>query len=146
MILRGASDDDRDRIIALLDAASLPTLDLVRRPLEHFVVAEEDGVVAGCVGAEVFGRDALLRSLVVARSHRGRRIAGRLVERLEANLGAAGVVDVWLLTIDADGFFSRLGYESRSRDDAPEAVRQTEEFASLCPGSAILMRNALSNH
>ena len=143
-MLRGADDGDRDRIVALLDAESLPTSDLARRPLEHFIVAEEQGVVAGCVGAEVFARVALLRSLVVARSHRGRRIAERLVARLESGLRATGIDDVWLLTIDADGFFSRLGYESRTRDDAPGAICQTAEFSSLCPGSAILMHKALS--
>lgn len=144
-MLRAARDDDRGRIIALLGTASLPTSDLAEQPLEHFIVAEEQGSVVGCVGAEVFGRVALLRSLVVARSHRGRRLAERLVDKLETELAATGVADVWLLTIDADGFFSRLGYVSRSRDAAPEAIRKTEEFSSLCPGSAILMRNALSN-
>lgn len=143
-MLRVARDDDRAQIVALLDSASLPTSDLAERPLEHFIVAEEQDVVVACIGVEVFGRDALLRSLVVARLHRGRRIAERLVDRLESELAAAGVADVWLLTIDAGGFFSRLGYASWPRDDAPEAIRNTEEFSSLCPGNATLMRNALS--
>ena len=143
-MLRAAEERDRDGIVGLLDAASLPTSDLAHRSLEHFIVAEDQGLVAGCVGAEVFAGVALLRSLVVARSHRGHRIAERLVIELESGLRAAGIDDVWLLTIDADGFFSRLDYEVRTRDDAPEAIRQTAEFSSLCPGSAILMRKALS--
>ena len=107
MILRAAQDSDRDAIIALLEEESLPTSDLATQPLDQFIVAEERGIIVGCIGAEVSARTALLRSLVVARSHRRRRIAGRLVDALENALAAAGVADIWLLTIDADGYFKK---------------------------------------
>ena len=52
--------------------------------------------------------------------------------------------EIWLLTIDADGFFESLGYGRRERDEAPEAIVGTAEFADLCPASAVLMSRPLA--
>jgi len=54
-----------------------------------------------------------------------------------------GVDELWLLTIDADAFFVSLGYETRERSEAPEAIRNTEEFSGLCPEDAVLMSKQL---
>ena len=48
-----------------------------------------------------------------------------------------------MLTIDADSFFEKLDYVARGRDVAPDAIRDTEEFSTLCPGDAVLMSKAL---
>ena len=144
MILREAREHDRDSIIALLDAESLPTSDLAERSMEHFIVAGDQGLVVACIGAEMLGELALLRSLVVGEAARRRGLAARLVETLEQRLVERGVAEVWLLTIDASGFFLRHGYSICSREGAPERVRQTDEFSSLCPGSATLMCKPLA--
>jgi hypothetical protein len=47
------------------------------------------------------------------------------------------------LTIDAEKFFARLGYRTMARSDAPAAIQSTDEFSSLCPGSAVLMQKRL---
>ena len=47
------------------------------------------------------------------------------------------------LTIDAERFFQRHNFEIVERDAAPEEIRSSEEFSSLCPGTAYLMRKAL---
>ncbi|MDJ0919459.1 MAG: arsenic resistance N-acetyltransferase ArsN2 [Woeseiaceae bacterium] len=144
MKLRAARDDDRDAIIALLDAESLPTSDLWNRALEDFIVAENEGSVVGCIGAEVLGGTALLRSLAVGVTSRRQGLAGRLIESLEFKLLEHGVVDSWLLTIDASDFFLRHGYWVQSREDVPDAIRRTDEFSSLCPGTAIVMSKPLA--
>ncbi|MDJ0758801.1 MAG: arsenic resistance N-acetyltransferase ArsN2 [Woeseiaceae bacterium] len=143
MKLRPAVEQDRDAILALLESESLPTSDLDGRSLEHFIVAEDGASVVGCIGAEIHGATALLRSLVVGRSSRRAGLAGRLVRLLELQLPDRGVLDVWLLTIDADEYFLRHGYQVRSREDVPAEIRQTDEFSSLCPGSASLMHKSL---
>ena len=143
MNLRAARDDDRDAITALLDAESLPTSDLGDRALDDFIVAENESVIVGCIGAEILGVTALLRSLAVDVSSRRQGLAGRLIESLELQLLERGVADAWLLTIDASDFFLRCGYSAQSRDDVPEAIRLTDEFSSLCPGTAILMSKPL---
>jgi len=66
-----------------------------------------------------------------------------LVEALEKMAIEKGVSELWLLTIDADAWFAQLGYRVQEREAAPPAIQKTEEFSSLCPGDAVLMRKNL---
>ena len=84
-----------------------------------------------------------MRSLVVSRAARGSGVGAALVAALEAACWDRGIQELWLLTIDADSFFEKLGYAVRSRVVAPDAIRDTEEFSTLCPGDAVLMSKAL---
>jgi N-acetylglutamate synthase-like GNAT family acetyltransferase len=63
-------------LIALLEAASLPTEDLERSSMANFQVARDgSGKVIGAIGVECYGRSALLRSLVVSPDYRNRGLA-----------------------------------------------------------------------
>ena len=126
----------------LLAAEGLPIADLNLGYLA--LSATIDGELMAVVGLEDFHEIGLLRSLVVASASRGTGIGGQLVAALEKQVAARGLRELWLLTIDADAFFERLGYERVSRDDAPDSIRNTEEFSCLCPGDAIVMRKALA--
>lgn len=143
MKLRSCQEDDRHSIIGLLEAEALPTSDLHVLSLQDFLVVDEGNVMAGCVGAEVFEDLALLRSLVVSRAFRGQGLAKQLVSALEGRLSRRGVTDIWLLTTDADGYFRRHGYRPVTRDRVPARVRETKEFSTLCPESAVVMRKQL---
>ena len=142
--LRRARAADWDDVRRLLDAAELPATDLGPALLEHFLIAELDDDVVGLAGMEVFGNTGLLRSLVVANSARSAGLGGTLVAALETAAQAAGIRELWLLTIDAENFFIRHGYDIVTRDAAPDAIRLSEEFAELCPDSAYLMLKDLS--
>jgi amino-acid N-acetyltransferase len=107
--------------------------------LENFMLAESDGEVIGLVGLQVFDTIGLLRSLVVAKNARSSGLGGKLVGAIEAAAQTAGIDELWLLTIDAEKFFSRHGYEFAARKDAPDSIRQTDEFRELCPDNAHLM-------
>ena len=106
-------------------------------------VAESDSGVCGAIGLESFPPAGLLRSLVVDPDGRGAGVGRKLVSALERHARELGIDELWLLTIDADGYFETLGYVRRSRDDAPDTVRGTKEFSSLCPGDAVLMSKRL---
>ncbi len=126
-----------------LDAAGLPLEDLTAAHMRNFLIATAGNAAVGMIGLEQFNDIGLLRSLVVEPSSR-RHGAGRaLVAALEKQATSAGVRELWLLTIDADEYFARLGFETMSRDAAPAAIQMTEEFSSLCPGDAVLMRKKL---
>ena len=119
----------------------LPVEDFVP---EHLVfVAEDADAVVGAIGLEDYGEVGLLRSLVVAEATRGTGLGRRLVAELESYARAGGINEIWLLTIDADAFFARLGYETADRADAPREIRNTAEFSDLCPASATLMFKSL---
>jgi amino-acid N-acetyltransferase len=126
-----------------LEDAGLPVEDLTDRRSGRFLVASLNGVAVGMVGLEHFGTVGLLRSLVVEPSGRARGVGRQLVAALEDAARAAGVRELWLLTIDADRYFERLGYLRRGRDAAPDAIRATAEFSGLCPGDAVLMHKQL---
>jgi len=66
-----------------------------------------------------------------------------LVARAEDDARAEGVQQLVLLTETAQLFFSRLGYRLIERSAAPEQLRQSAEFRSLCPVSAVCMAKNL---
>lgn len=141
-VIRPAIDADLAAVRRLLDDESLPTGDL--RAAHLVFVIETDGVVVGAIGLEPFGKVGLLRSLVVAPAARSAKLGRELVERLEDHAQDRGIRELWLLTIDADAWFARLGYAVRERIDAPYEIRETDEFAGLCPASAVLMSKPLN--
>ena len=57
--------------------------------------------------------------------------------------GEAGVETLYLLTTTAPEFFGERGYAEVNREEAPEAIRGSTEFADLCPTTATCMRKRL---
>jgi len=141
--LRRAKPDDWSAVQALLLAAELPVDDLGPEKLDGFLIAEDEDVTVGLIGLEVLGTLGLLRSLVVAKDARSSGLGGKLVGALESAAEAAGITELWLLTIDAERFFQRHNFEIVDRSAAPDEIRQTDEFSALCPGTAYLMRKSL---
>lgn len=75
----------RSAALALLQAEELPVSDLIDKHLEeHFFFIGSDGSLAGLMGPEIYGTNALLRSLVVGKTARTRGIACDLSSRLFA--------------------------------------------------------------
>ncbi len=125
--------------VALLEAAGLPTEDLADDKLEHFFLAGDSAAPVGLVGLELFGRVALLRSLVVTPVSRTAGIGRQLVAHAEAYAASRGVRSIYLLTTTAEGFFAARGYSRVDRDTAPAPIRSTREFADLCPSTSAFM-------
>jgi amino-acid N-acetyltransferase len=125
--------------IAMLAAARLPTEDLTKRHCEHFFLAGPAAAPQGLVGLELFGEVALLRSLVVTDELRGKGAGSRLLRHAEDHARGQGVQFLYLLTTTAEGFFSARGYHQAGRDSAPQAIRATREFSSICPASSAFM-------
>jgi amino-acid N-acetyltransferase len=125
--------------VALLRSAGLPVADLTAAHLNSFYysgsVAEPDGII----GLELYGEQALLRSLVVAAAVRSTGLGSALLGHAESHARRAGVQSIYLLTTTAESFFSRRGYVLTRRDDAPATIRATREFADICPASSAFM-------
>jgi len=141
--IRPATTSDISVAEAWLSQAGLPTADLTPEHMRRFLVAAVDAVPVGMVGLETFGSIGLLRSLVVDAAGRGRGVGTQLVTALEQLAAVNGIDELWLLTIDADNYFTALGYERRQRIEAPEPIQGTQEFSVLCPGDAVLMSKFL---
>ncbi len=143
-MMKLALPEDLTGIVALLAAADLCHDDLTLEHLAHFLTLRDGGELIGAVGLEVFGSDALLRSLIVASSHRGEGLGIQLVEGIEAHAHDIGVTSLYLLTTTADRFFDRHGYARIERASVPEAIGATTEFVSFCPDTAVCMRMRLN--
>ncbi|HEY3784108.1 MAG TPA: arsenic resistance N-acetyltransferase ArsN2 [Steroidobacteraceae bacterium] len=130
-----------DSATALLGAVGLPASDLTERHLDDFLYCGPAESLQGLVGLEIYGHDALLRSLAVSPQSRRTGMGAALVQHAERHALGKGVRTVYLLTTGARTFFEELGYGHTTRESCPLAIRSTQEFASLCPEtSAILMK------
>jgi amino-acid N-acetyltransferase len=140
--LRTATEQDSALIRALLNANSLPTSDLqASRP--RFVVACVDKQVIGTGALQPFGSVALLRSIAVEPHLRGAGVGRSIVRELEHIARTDDIKQLILLTQTARSFFEAQGYVSIDRASAPPLVRESEEFRSLCPESALCMSKSL---
>ena len=127
----------------LLEEARLPTSDLTEAHLEHFLGCGENGALEGVVGLELYPPLALLRSLAVTSISRNRGLGATLLAEAERYARSREVKEIYLLTTTAERFFARAGYERIQREAAPQAIRETQEFSSLCPASSAFMRKRL---
>ena len=129
----------RSTATALLQSQGLPVADITDEHLEHFFFVGSDGSPIGLVGLELYGTDALLRSLVVGENARSNGLGSALVEYAEQYAATKGVRSIYLLTTTAELFFKRLGYQRIDRSDGAPSIKETSEFASLCPASSAFM-------
>lgn len=131
------NDSDLGQLEAALDLAGLPHDD-VREAGRLFYSSGEDE--PSFVGLEVFGPDALLRSLVVPPAARGKGLGISIVEALIVEAKKNGIERLWLLTTTAADFFAAIGFEAAERAEAPPSIQTTREFRDLCPASAAFMK------
>ena len=136
---RPARPEDLPAALALLNAAQLPT-EGVAEHFSHFLLSWDAHGLAGMVGQEPHGDAALLRSLAVRPDARGLGLGMALTRSLLAQAGSQGIQRVFLLTETASEFFPRFGFHAIPRNTADKAVRDSVEFRSACPQSAVCMR------
>lgn len=129
----------------LLAACQLPTDDLQDAANNlHLFGCQADDHLAGLVGLQIHGADALLRSLAVADCARGQGLAAELLAYAEQQATAHGVQAIYLLTTTAEAFFTQRGYRLAERSVAPPAIVATRQFRGLCPATAAFMCKHLS--
>lgn len=138
LAVRLANMGDWSMIADLLREASLP-LDGAREHLDNFLVGTIDGGIVCAGGLEIYGSDALLRSVVVAKKHRGSKFGLALIGKIMQLASERGVTRLFLLTTTAASYFGTFGFAPAAREEVPEAVRQSREFQGACPASATLL-------
>jgi amino-acid N-acetyltransferase len=138
-----ATDQSRNEITDLLQSQLLPSEDLPSA-LTDFYTVVDNGKVVGLIGMERYGHYGLLRSMVVHPNYRNRQIAATLVKMLEEQAVSSGITAMYLLTETADQYFSNKGYNTITREEVPNEVKQSSEFSHVCPVSAIVMKKPLA--
>jgi amino-acid N-acetyltransferase len=133
----------RSGAIRLLEDAGLPASDLTDQHMHEFFYAGSATAPDAMIGVEIYGSDALLRSLVVSPALRSRGLGRLLVAKVEQYARERGVSTIYLLTTTAEQFFRARGYSNASRSAAPSSIQSTTEFAGLCPASSAFLSKRL---
>lgn len=129
---------DESLAAALLDAG-LPIDDIGDAGRSFFRI-ELDNQMLGYGGFELYGQDALLRSVVVPAASRGQGHGRAVVEAMLREIGRAGGRQVYLLTTTASAFFEHLGFVRTDRADAPASILATRQASSICSSADLLAR------
>ena len=117
--VRSAATGDVEAIVALIDlnvpsGELLPrTADFVTLNADHFLVAERNGRVVGCVHLDEYAPSlAEVRSLAVSPDAQGAGVGVALVEALERLARVRGYTTLFAVSNSGD-FFRRRGYAER---------------------------------
>ena len=149
-VIRPATSDDRSAIERLLIDAGLPTDGIAELLADHpndFFVAEANDATRAIVGAgglEACCDDALLRSVVVQPEWRSRGVGNELVRRIVCHAESRGMRALYLLTLTAEHYFPKFGFERIERGSVPREIAETVEFKSACPDTAAVMKKAIA--
>jgi amino-acid N-acetyltransferase len=143
MNVRVIEPSESERARALLEAIDLPTDDLGDPAIQLFGAYEGDAL-AGVIGLQTCERVGLLRSLTVDPALRDRGVARLLCDTVFAHARTQQLASLWLLTTSAQDYFTRHGFAVVARAEVPPPIRATSQFASLCPATAIVMRQLLT--
>lgn len=136
------SHDQFDSVFELLAEAKLDSSDL-KQPNIRLFRFEENGQTIGVGGLEIFGDQALLRSVAVKKALQGKGLGKEMVAQIEKTARNSGIKSLYLLTNTAPDFFKSIGYQQIDRNDFAKPLKQTAQFAGLCPVSAIYMKKEL---
>ncbi|MES2177284.1 MAG: GNAT family N-acetyltransferase [Gemmatimonadota bacterium] len=109
------------------DGTLLPrTAEFIAAHAPHFIVAEDDGQVIGCVHLDEYAPSlSELRSLAVRRDAQGRGVGRALVLATEALARSRDVATIFAVSND-DAFFEHFGYAVRH---IPELDRERSEVS-----------------
>ncbi len=122
----------------------LPYIDL-KLEGNHFIVYEDDaGNLIGSGGLELYGATALLRSIAVDEKLRGQAFGGKIVDEMISKARILSINELFLLTETARDYFLKKGFEDVPRNEVPETIKETTEFAQVCPASAVVMKLKIS--
>lgn len=129
-------------VFDLLNEAELDYSDLKQPGIRLFQLVE-NGILCAVGGLEIRDGQALLRSVAVKKELQGTGLGKKLVAQIEKAAAQSGIRSLYLLTTTASGFFQTIRYRQISRDDFAEPLKQTAQFAGLCPVSAVCMKKEL---
>lgn len=132
-----------EKLQLFLKANKLPASDLRLEQSVFVGYYDSANQLVGSGGLEVYGNTALLRSIAVGEEFRGQLLGKTIVEDIIAKAKDSKIKDLYLLTETAHNYFLKKGFQDVPRENVPEIIKQTTEFAQVCPASAIVMKLTL---
>ncbi len=127
-----------EEVRLLLQENKLPYEDIDKHFVD-FILAKENNKIVGAIGIERYNNIGLLRSFVVTKLFRNKKIGNKLLNFLLKKSIDEGIENIYLLTTTADKYFLNNGFKIENRDNIPDLIKQTKEFSTICPLSAVAM-------
>ncbi|MHA2385633.1 MAG: arsenic resistance N-acetyltransferase ArsN2 [Candidatus Thorarchaeota archaeon] len=130
-------------ILSLLNDVDLPS-EGVKDHISNFLSLRSDDddpnlAPWGCVGLEIYGDSALLRSMAISPEHQGKGLGTVLTKAIIEDAQEKGIKTLFLLTDTAEDFFRRFGFRVVEREHVPDDVKTSIEFTKLCLEAPAMM-------
>ena len=139
--MRPARRGDMQRVRELLTRVEMPVEEGGDAAAPSFFVLTNESGLIGCVALEVFGDDAILRSLTVDTDHRGGGYGWMLADMAMSQARYRGVRRVYLLTESASDFFAaKFGFRVVDRSTVSAQVGASTTFQHSTDGRYVSMR------
>ncbi len=139
--VRPATRQDMSDIRALAEELGWPLDQLGNDAYKDFCVLYNENGFVGCVGLEVYGEAAILRSLAVKKNCRGIGYGWLLADTAVSMARHRGVRRIYLLTEHASDFFAaKLGFRIVDVSTVSHAVANSATFRTQRDSGAIAMR------
>jgi N-acetylglutamate synthase-like GNAT family acetyltransferase len=143
--IESASANELHLIYALLEKNRLPTAGLAEHLSTALVARTQDQkALVGCAALEIYGTDALLRSVAIEPGFQRLGIGKQLIQAILGIAQDKKIKTVYLLTETAPKFFEQFGFQPIRRMSVAPSIQQSIEFRQLCPDSARVMKLELS--
>ena len=136
------TQNDFGKVIALLKENNLPTDDISETTVLFSLY--DNNELTGTIGLEHYGENGLIRSLCVKEGKRNDGSGNVLVNFIEDYAQRQHITTLYLLTTTAADYFTKRGYQTISRNEAPEAIQQTSAFKEVCPSNATIMKKSFA--
>lgn len=135
---KSVSKDDLPEVESLLKSNKLCFNDINEHGVYMYSVESDSGHI-GYFGYEIYGANALFRSMVVNDDNRGSGYGSEILKLAIDSLRKEKVKEVYLLTNTAAEFFEKQGFERYERSAVPKQIAETSEFVEFCPQDSICM-------
>lgn len=137
--LKSANKKGLSFIKTILQENYLVYEDIENNNIKLFL-AYKNSECVGIIGLEKIANLGLLRSLVVLDKYRNKGYGREICNKLLAYAKDKKIDEIYLLTVSAKNFFKKLGFNVVKRENAPDEIKNTGEFSSLCPDTAVCMQ------
>ena len=133
-----SSENEFEAFREAVKSAGLPHQDLNYQNQVLISYYDKDKII-GTGGLEVLERSALLRSVSVSPEHRSQHIGKQITADMLNHARNSNLDSIYLLTETAKNYFQKLGFQEVSREQVPQEIKSTTEFAQVCPTTATCM-------
>ncbi len=144
IIIEKSLKSDLEKAKKLLSENDLPIEDIEESTIQLFT-AKEDNNIVGIIGLEQYNKTGLLRSFAVRDNYKNLKIGRNLLEHLFEYCKNNSISDLYLLTTTAEKYFEKFIFFKIDRENTPTIIKNTKEFSSICPVTAIIMKKNLFN-